>query len=49
MRSAFKLIVTRCVATIRRIVAYKTFINKQLQNKYINNKASTVYSIIYCS
>ena len=30
------------MATIRRIVAYKTFINKQIQHKYINNKDGTV-------
>jgi len=30
------------VVTIRRIVAYETFINKQIQRKYINNKAGTV-------
>ena len=34
------------MVTIRRIVTYKIFINKQLQHISVNNKAGTVYSII---
>ena len=34
------------MVTIRRIVAYKIFINKQLKHNCVNNKAGTVYSII---
>jgi len=34
------------VATIKRIVTYKIFINKQLKHTNVNNKAHTVYSII---
>jgi len=34
-----------CVATIRRSISYKTFINKQIRDNYdYNNKAGTVYS-----
>jgi len=45
IRCAFKLSCNLVRSNYRRIVAYKTFINKQLQHKYINNKAGTVYSI----
>jgi len=39
-------VVTWCVVTIRRIVTYKIFINKQLQHIWTDNKAGTVYSTI---
>jgi len=34
------------MATTRRIVTYKIFINKQLKHTNVNSKAGTVYSII---
>ena len=34
------------MVTIRRIVMYEIFINKQLKHTSVNNKAGTVYSII---
>jgi len=34
------------VVTVRRIVTYKIFINKQVKHTSVNNKAGTVYSII---
>jgi len=34
------------MATIRRIVTYKIYINKQVKHTNVNNKAGTVYSII---
>jgi len=31
------------MATVRRIVTYKIFINKQVKHTNVNNKAGTVY------
>ena len=42
-------VVLMCMATIRRIVVYKIFINKQVKHTNVNNKAGTVYILQYSS
>jgi len=37
------------MVTIRHIVTYKIFINKQVKHRNVNHKAATVYILQYSS